>query len=128
ARAAGLGEERVAVGFHLGFAQIAAPRRLIPFALPLLYFAARYALADHSLALTQGALQSGDLPAAAAHYRASGHTSDLWYSRALLAAAQKSPYVRFRLQALQQSADAARRATRTAEAPFNAWYKLAAIQ
>ena len=58
--------------------------RRLPLALPLLYFAARIALADHALALAQRDLAAGNFTAAAAHYEASGQTSDLWYSRALL--------------------------------------------
>jgi tetratricopeptide (TPR) repeat protein len=94
----------------------------------LLYFAARIAFADRALALAQRDLAAGHLTAAAAHYQASGQTSDLWYSRALLAAAQRAPNIGDRLQALHRSSLAGERATRTAEDPFNAWYSLSAIR
>jgi O-antigen ligase len=110
----------------------AEPVRRFPFALPLLYFAVRLAFADHALALAQRDLAAGNLTAAAAHYEASGQTSDLtsdlWYSRALLAAAQKTPNIGDRLQALYRSSLAGERATRTAEDPFNAWYSLSSIR
>ena len=96
--------------------------------LPLLYFAVRLALADHALALAQHDLAAGNLTAAAAHYESSGQTSDLWYSRALLAAAQKAPHIGDRLQALYRASLAGERATRTAEDPFNAWYSLSSIR
>jgi thioredoxin-like negative regulator of GroEL len=65
---------------------------------------------------------------AVAHYEASGKTSDLWYSRALLGVAGKAPTVTLRLQAFQLADAAGVRATRTAEDPFNAWYSLSAIR
>jgi O-antigen ligase len=102
--------------------------RRFPFALPLLYFAARLAFADHALALTQRDLAAGNLTAAAAHFQASGHTSDLWYSRELLAMAGKGSNISDRLQALHRSSLAGERATRTAEDPFNAWYSLSSIR
>ena len=106
----------------------AQPVRRFPFALPLLYFAARIAFADRALALAQRDLAAGNLAAAAAHYQASGQTSDLWYSRALFAAAQSAPKIGDRLQALHRSSIAGVRATRTAEDPFNAWYSLSSIR
>jgi O-antigen ligase len=106
----------------------AEPARRFPFALPLLYFAARFTFADHALALAQRDLAAGNLASAAAHYQASGQTSDLWFSRALLGAAAKAPTVTFQLQALQLAEAAGVRATRTAEDPFNAWYSLSAIR
>jgi len=115
----------LAVGFAGGSAE---PVRRFPFALPLLYFAARIGLADHALALAQRDLAAGNVAAAAAHYEASGHYSDLWYSRALLAAAGKAPTVASRLPAFQLAASAGERATRTAEDPFNAWYSLSTIR
>ena len=71
-----------------------APVRRLPLGLPLLYFAVRIAFADHALALTQRDLAAGNLAAAAAHYEASGQTSDLWYSRALLAVGAESAHDR----------------------------------
>jgi O-antigen ligase len=96
--------------------------------LPLLYFAVRLALADHALALVQRDLAAGNFTAAAAHYEQSGQTSDLWYSRALLDAAQKAPNIGDRLQGLYRASLAGERATRTAEDPFNAWYSLSSIR
>ena len=63
----------------------------------------------------------GDLPA-------SGQTSDLWYSRALLEATWKATTIPGRLEALHRASQAGERATRTAEAPFNAWYSLSSIR
>jgi O-antigen ligase len=102
--------------------------RRLPLALPLLYFAARIALADHALALTQRELAAGNLTSAAAHYGASGQTSDLWYSRTLLTAAQKTPRTGDRLLGIQLAVAAGERATQTAEDPFNAWYSLSSIR
>jgi hypothetical protein len=104
------------------------PVRRLPFALPLLYFAVRIALADHALELAQRDLAAGRVSSAAAHYTASGQTSDLWYSRALLVAAQKAPKIPDRLEAFQRAIQAGERATRTAEDPFNAWYSLSNIR
>lgn len=105
--------------------------RCFPLGLPLLYFAVRIAFADHALALAQRDIGSGDLTASAAHFAASGVnsrlTSDLWYSRALLAAGGKSSAIGVRLQSSQMASLYGERATRTAEDPFNAWYSLSAI-
>src|SRR5438105_880126 len=81
--------------------------RRIPFAFPLLYIAAHYAVADHALAVARRALDAGNLTVTAP-------AADLWYSRALLNAAQKSSDIRQRLSALRQVTVAARRATQTA--------------
>lgn len=117
------------IGLAVGLAGgPAEPARRFPFALPLLYFAVRIGLADHALALSQRDLAAGNLAAAAAHYEASGRSSDLWYSRALLAAAGKAPTVAVQLPALQLATAAGERATRTAEDPFNAWYSLSTIR
>jgi O-antigen ligase len=118
------------IGLAVGMADGSEGRaaRRFPVALPLLYFAARIALGDHALALTQRDLAAGNFAAAAAHYEASGQTSDLWYSRALLGAAQKAPRIGDRLLAFHMAAEAGERATRTAEDPFNAWYSLSSIR
>lgn len=106
---------------------------LTPVALALLYFAARYTLADRALARTQQAIARRDLVAAVVNYaaydraRLPGATADLWYSRALLSLAQESSEHAVRLQALMQSGAAGLRATQTAEDPFDAWYSLAAL-
>jgi O-antigen ligase len=104
-----------------------APPRCLPLGLPLLYFAARLAFADHALALARRDLESFNFTNAATHYDVSGQTSDLWYSRALLAIAEKAPSAVVRVQAFQLAAAAGERATRTAEEPFNAWYSLSGI-
>jgi hypothetical protein len=78
--------------------------------------------------LAQRDLADGNFTAAAAHYAASGQTSDLWYSRALLAAAQKTPRIGDRLLAFHMADAVGVRATRTAEDPFNAWYSLSSIR
>jgi O-antigen ligase len=106
----------------------AEPVRRFPFGLPFLYFAARLAFADHALSLAQRDLGAGNLSAATAHYHASGQTSDLSFSRALLGIAAKAPTAALRLQAFQLADAAGVRATRTAEDPFNAWYSLSAIR
>jgi O-antigen ligase len=116
------------IALAAGLAGDAAPVRRFPLALPLLYFAARVAFADHALALAQRDLAAGNFTAAAAHYEASGETSDLWYSRALLNAAQKAPQIGDRLLAFHMAAAAGERATRTAEDPFNAWYSLSSLR
>lgn len=108
--------------------QIAPPRRYFPLALPLLYFAARLAIDDHALLLTGRALASDDLASATTHYAASRDADDLWYSRALTTFAGKAPTLPLRIQAMQQAITAGERATRTAEAPFNAWYSLSALR
>ncbi len=77
------------------------PIRRFPFALPLLYFAVRIAFAE---------------------------TSDLWYSRSLLTAAQKATNIGDRLEAFHRATLAGERATRTAEDPFDAWYSLSSIR
>ncbi|MEO8368867.1 MAG: O-antigen ligase family protein [Candidatus Solibacter sp.] len=105
-----------------------SPVYRLPLALPLVYFALRLAWNDHALALAQRDLAAGNLKAAAAHYAASGRTSDLWYSRALLDATWKAATIPDRLEALHRASEAGERATRTAEAPFNAWYSLSSIR
>jgi tetratricopeptide (TPR) repeat protein len=116
------------IALAAGLAEDPAGRvRRLPLALPLLYFGARIAFADHQLALTQRDLAAGNLTLAAAHYKASGQTSDLWYSRALLGAIGAASVPAIRLQAFQLAEAAGERATRTAEDPFNAWYSLAEI-
>jgi hypothetical protein len=92
----------------------------LPLAIPLLLLAAYYALADHDLAVTRRTLDAGRIPPPPA-------AADLWYSRALLNATQQSPDIGRRVAGLQQATAAARRATVTAEDPFNAWYNLAII-
>jgi O-antigen ligase len=99
----------------------------------LLYFAARFLVADHALALARLGVESGDERAAALQYqrygrwRLPGSSADLWYSRASIRLAQNTSVPLVRLQALAQSGTAALRATETSEDPFNAWYNVAAL-
>jgi hypothetical protein len=109
-------------------ADAAPPQRYFPIAVPLLYFAVRTAVDDHALLLTQSALAKGDLASAASNYARSRNADDLWYSRSLAAFAGKAPTIPARMQAIQQAIAAGERATRTAEAPFNAWYSLSALR
>jgi O-antigen ligase len=104
------------------------PQRYLPLAVPLLYFAARMAIEDHAMLLTERAIASGNLASAAVYYARSHDGDDLWYSRTLAAYAGKAPSVGLRIQAIQQALAAGERATRTAEAPFNAWYSLSALR
>jgi O-antigen ligase len=116
----------------------ATPRRSIPFfaaavpvAVALLYLAFRLSTADHALALTKRALDGGDLQSATERYRTyerlrlPGGSADLWYSRSLVGLASKAANPLDRRAAITASGVAARRATETAEDPFNAWYNLA---
>ena len=108
--------------------EIAPAKRYFPFALPLLYFAARFALDDHALLLTRSALASGNLESAAAYYSHSRDGDDLWYSRTLAALAGNAHSLPLRIRAMQEAIAVGQRATRTAEAPFNAWYSLSALR
>ena len=105
----------------------------VPIAAALFLLAARFAIADHELALAQHDVEAGDLNAAVMHYtryerwKAPGTSADLWYSRALLGLAQKSGDPGARFQVIAQSGAAAVRATRLAEDPFNAWYNMAVL-
>jgi tetratricopeptide (TPR) repeat protein len=54
-----------------------------------------------------------------------GFGADLWYSRSLASAAQKTPSTRERHQAWQEAFVAAARALHSADDPQNAWYNLA---
>jgi O-antigen ligase len=105
----------------------AEPVRRFPFALPLLYFAARIAFADHNLALARRDLETFDLANASAHYKVSGENNDLWYSRALLAVSQKAPTPALRIESFARASAAGEHATLTAEDPFNAWYSLSEV-
>jgi tetratricopeptide (TPR) repeat protein len=103
----------------------------VPVGLALAYLAFRLSAADHALQLAKMAIERGDSNSAASiyqHYdqlRLPGGTGDLWYSRALLELASKTPSTQQRQAAIRASGAAAQRAIRTAEDPFNAWYNLA---
>jgi O-antigen ligase len=106
------------------FAQIDLARLRFPLAIPLLIAAAHYAIDDRELVSARRELDAGSIPQ---RLPQRPPAADLWYSRTLFGIAQKSPNLGVRLTELQQSTAAARRATRTAEDPFNAWYSLAGI-
>jgi len=101
--------------------------------LALLYIGVRFAAADHALATAKERLERADLAGSLEQYRRyeqlrlPGASADIWYSRALLAAALESPCPSARMEAATQSAAVAILATRTAEDPFNAWYNLAVV-
>ena len=96
----------------------------------LVYGAVRWMAADRNLELAKEALARGDLAAASASYgksdrlRFPGSGSDLWYSRACVAAAGLAAAVPDRMNAMLQATAAAIRATHTSEEPVNAWYYL----
>jgi len=124
----------------IGLACDAAPQRpklsrvtAIPVAMALIYFCARFAIADRALTLAGEDINSGAVAAAAGHYaryerwRLPGTAADLWYSRALLDLAHKTRLPATAVQATVEAGRAALRATSTAEYPANAWYNLAAF-
>ena len=102
-------------------------------ALALLYAALRLTVADHALAQSRRALESGDIRASVTAYenyrrwRLPGASADLWYSRAWLDLAHKTSDINVLAQCFAQAEDFAFRATETAEDPFDAWYNLAQI-
>jgi O-antigen ligase len=106
----------------------APPRRYLPFGLPLLYFAVRMAIQDRALVLTQRALAAGNLSAAENEYAQSHEANDLWYSRSLATLAGRTTSFPVRIQTMQQAFAAGQQATRTAEAPFDAWYSLSELR
>jgi len=116
------------------------PRIAVPWPLSLAlaitfaFFGVRLLATDYWLAQAQNRLKAGDSAGAAANYaryqrwRLRGEmAADLWYSRATLDLAQRTPNPAVRLQALVQARAAATRAPETADDPFNAWYNLAAF-
>ena len=99
--------------------------------LALLVVAVRLWTADARLAAARDSLDRGDIRAAAAQFQdaqAWGARSDLWYSRLMALASQRSPDSALRLLAWQQGLAAAIRATGSAEDPHNAWYNLAVFR
>jgi O-antigen ligase len=99
----------------------------------LLFLAIRFATADHLLLLAKQRLDRGDLAGAAVQFerydrwRSPGGSADLWYSRAVWHVASRSQNPLVRVKGSFESARAAKRATLTAEDPFNAWYNAAAL-
>jgi len=102
-------------------------------AVALLTVALRLGVADRALELCRRSAGSGAVAEAAARYRAydawrlPGTSADLWYSRAMSEAARNTPDPLSRLTASMEAGGAALRATRTAEEPFNAWYRAAQL-
>lgn len=96
----------------------------------LLYAAARLAVADHALEMAKQQIDRGDLARAQEQYRRyensrlPGASADVWYARALLTLASRSPKLEVRVAAVGAAGTAAVRATQTAEDPYNAWYNL----
>jgi O-antigen ligase len=96
-------------------------------------FSARLLLADRAMALAEKNTEAGDVPSAAQSYRTaerwqpSSGDNDLRYSRAMMRLAASSRIFPTSVAAAQQAADAALRATQTAEDRQNAWYNLATI-
>jgi O-antigen ligase len=103
----------------------------VAFAGLLVAFAVRLIVAENALAAVRRDLDNGLVSDAAIDYtrfenwRVPGGGADLWYSRRLLQVAASRTDVTTRMQALQQAARAALRATETAEDPFNAYYNVA---
>ena len=97
----------------------------------LAFYAARFFVADRSLASANYALDHGDLDTAMSSYnRASewspaGSSADVYYSRRLADFASRTSDLRLRAQALRAGYTAALNATRTSEQRSNAWYNMA---
>jgi hypothetical protein len=113
------------------------PRTLVPLAAAIaivfLIFGARLIIADRSMALAERHIESGDVPAAAAAYRAvkrwapAGDAGDLRYSRAMTHLASTTAVFATSVAAAAQAVESGIRATQTAEDRQNAWYNLATI-
>jgi tetratricopeptide (TPR) repeat protein len=105
----------------------------LPISLLLLAAASLLTWSDIWLARTKVALESGELARAMRHYQRlrrwapPGMDTDLWYSRALAAAAPQARSVPENFLAWQQAFDAAVRASGNSEQRPNAWYNLAAF-
>jgi tetratricopeptide (TPR) repeat protein len=104
-----------------------------PLAVLLIVYAWRLLSADRSLALAREHLEAGRILEARLSYERSirlhprGAVADLWYSRAMALAAQKSDQPARRLLAWQEGIEAARRATQSSDDRHNAWYNVAAF-
>ncbi|MDE3164350.1 MAG: O-antigen ligase family protein, partial [Acidobacteriota bacterium] len=96
--------------------------------------AIRLCVADHSLALARRALDARDLRAASDAYRSyrelrlPGASTDLWYSRAVIAVTTSEVDPVARLRWFEEGRQAAIRATTSAEDPFDAWYNAAVYE
>jgi O-antigen ligase len=99
----------------------------------LLIFSTQLVTADLTLARVRDALNQGHLTAAMRLYeqvldrQPLGMSADLWYSRALAAAAERTSTLLVRIEAWQDANRAAVRATEASEEPHNAWYSLATV-
>ncbi len=97
----------------------------------LVVFAVRLMVAENALAAVRRDLDAGLVSDAANAYsrfenwHTPGDGADLWYSRRLVQLAGGRTDLTIRGQALQEAAQAALRATATAEDPFNAYYNVA---
>jgi len=105
----------------------------VPCAAILVFSAIRLTMAESALAATRRDLDANLVADAASHYvdyehwRWPGAGADFWYSRRLAQIAASNVEQLVRAQAFQQAGLAAQRATQTTEAPFNAYYNLAAF-
>lgn len=105
----------------------------VPCAAVLAYFGVRLWSAETALAAVRRALDANNLPAAESCYagyekwRWPGVSADFWYSRRLVLVARGGAAPEVRAQAFQQAILAARRAITASEAPFDAYYNLAAF-
>jgi O-antigen ligase len=105
----------------------------VPFAGLLAFFAVRLLIAERATISVSHDLNRASVEDASADYdrfekwRLPGPGADLWYSRRLVELAQRPLDPAVRSQALREALIAAVRATRTSDAPFNAYYNLAAF-
>ncbi len=89
--------------------------------------------ADQALGLVRRRLERGDLAGAVREHervlrwQPPGMNAELWYSRSMIALAQKSPSLPVRLAAWEQGFQAAQRATASSEERQSAFYSLAAF-
>ncbi len=96
-------------------------------------FSFRLLATDRQLELTRDYLDAGRIRVAAQAYQLArdwqprGMSADLWFSRSMASAAQKSPDVLIRLDGFQVALEAASRAAANSEDLPNAWYNLAAF-
>ena len=121
-------------------APLAQPARRWPalaaaasFAAVLVFFAVRLALSETALAAVRRDLDANLVTEASSQYteyerwRWPNSSADLWYSRRLAQIAATNALQDVREQAFQQAGLAAERAPQSTEAPFNAYYNLAAF-
>jgi tetratricopeptide (TPR) repeat protein len=96
-------------------------------------FSFRLLAADRQLKIARDHLEAGRVVEGGEAYRQArewqppGMNTDLWFSRSMASAAQKSPDLLTRLRAFQVALEAADRAAAHSEDRPNAWYNLAAF-